>query len=108
METITKRDAIKTITTPYIDGALRPRQNPVGRSDCGVLASLPNASSDESATNSGAISDVIAAARLTERTRIAQELHDTLLQGCLGALRQLHATADDLSPECCAQQRLSA
>jgi len=28
-----------------------------------------------------AISDVVAAARLTERKRIAQELHDTLLQG---------------------------
>jgi signal transduction histidine kinase len=35
------------------------------------------------------------AARLAERTRIAQELHDTLLQGVLSACMQLHV-ADDL------------
>jgi signal transduction histidine kinase len=71
------------------------------------LASFPNTSSDES-TNSGAISDVIAAARLTERKRIAQELHDTLLQGCFGVSMQLHATVDDLSPDSSEKKRLSA
>jgi signal transduction histidine kinase len=34
--------------------------------------------------------------RLAERTRIAQELHDTLLQGFLSASMQLHVTNDDL------------
>lgn len=34
--------------------------------------------------------------RLAERNRIAQELHDTLLQGFLSASMQLHVTADSL------------
>jgi len=34
--------------------------------------------------------------RLAERTRIAQELHDTLLQGFVSASMQLHVTADRL------------
>jgi signal transduction histidine kinase len=34
--------------------------------------------------------------RLSERTRIAQELHDTLLQGFLSASMQLHVAADQL------------
>jgi signal transduction histidine kinase len=34
--------------------------------------------------------------RLAERTRIAQELHDTLLQGFLSASMQLHVTIDNL------------
>jgi len=34
--------------------------------------------------------------RLAERTRIAQELHDTLLQGFLSASMQLHVTVDGL------------
>jgi signal transduction histidine kinase len=34
--------------------------------------------------------------RLAERTRIAQELHDTLLQGFLSASMQLHVTVDRL------------
>jgi ligand-binding sensor domain-containing protein/signal transduction histidine kinase len=34
--------------------------------------------------------------RLAERTRIAQELHDTLLQGFLSASMQLHVIADQL------------
>ncbi len=35
--------------------------------------------------------------RLAERTRIAQELHDTLLQGFLSASMQLHVVADQLA-----------
>jgi signal transduction histidine kinase len=35
--------------------------------------------------------------RLAERTRIAQELHDTLLQGFLSASMQLHVAADQLA-----------
>ena len=34
--------------------------------------------------------------RLTERTRIAQELHDTLLQGFLSASMQVHVAVDSL------------
>lgn len=37
--------------------------------------------------------------RLAERTRIAQELHDTLLQGFLSASMQLHVAAEQLSPD---------
>src|SRR6201999_1489259 len=36
------------------------------------------------------------AERLAERTRIAQELHDTLLQGFLSASMQVHVAADIL------------
>jgi signal transduction histidine kinase/streptogramin lyase len=36
--------------------------------------------------------------RLAERTRIAQELHDTLLQGFLSASMQLHVAAEQLTP----------
>jgi len=106
MEPITERDTIKTITTHFIDGAFRLRRNSVGCRDCAVLASFPNTSSDESTINSVAIGDVIAAARLMERKRIAQELHDTLLQGCLGVSMLLHATVDDLSPDSSEKKRL--
>ena len=37
--------------------------------------------------------------RLAERTRIAQELHDTLLQGFLSASMQLHVADDQLPPD---------
>jgi ligand-binding sensor domain-containing protein/signal transduction histidine kinase len=37
--------------------------------------------------------------RLAERTRIAQELHDTLLQGFLSASMQLHIANDQLTPD---------
>ena len=37
--------------------------------------------------------------RLAERTRIAQELHDTLLQGFLSASMQLHVADERLSPD---------
>ncbi|MBC7910390.1 MAG: hypothetical protein H7Y30_07820 [Pyrinomonadaceae bacterium] len=37
--------------------------------------------------------------RLQERTRIARELHDTLLQGYLSAAMQLHVAANYLSPD---------
>ena len=37
--------------------------------------------------------------RLGERTRIAQELHDTLLQGFLSASMQLHVAVERLPPE---------
>jgi len=37
--------------------------------------------------------------RVGERTRIAQDLHDTLLQGVLSASMQLHVADDQLSPD---------
>jgi signal transduction histidine kinase/ligand-binding sensor domain-containing protein len=37
--------------------------------------------------------------RLAERTRIARDLHDTLLQGFLSASMQLHVVADQLPPD---------
>src|SRR5262245_45611100 len=37
--------------------------------------------------------------RLAERTRIAQSLYDTLLQGFLGASLQLHLAVEDLPPD---------
>jgi signal transduction histidine kinase/ligand-binding sensor domain-containing protein len=45
--------------------------------------------------------------RLSERTRIAQELHDTLLQGFLSASMQLHVAADRLPPDSASRQSLS-
>jgi signal transduction histidine kinase len=44
--------------------------------------------------------------RLSERTRIAQELHDTLLQGFLSASMQLHVVADRLPPDSAAKPAL--
>jgi len=44
--------------------------------------------------------------RLAERTRIARELHDTLLQGFLSASMQLHVAADQLPPDSAAKPRL--
>ena len=37
--------------------------------------------------------------RLAERTRIAQDLHDTLLQGFVSASMQLHVAADKVAPD---------
>jgi ligand-binding sensor domain-containing protein/signal transduction histidine kinase len=44
--------------------------------------------------------------RLAERTRIAQELHDTLLQGLLSASMQLHVAVDEVPPESPVKARL--
>jgi signal transduction histidine kinase/ligand-binding sensor domain-containing protein len=44
--------------------------------------------------------------RLAERTRIAQELHDTLLQGFLSASMQLHVVEDRLPPDSTAKPAL--
>jgi len=43
---------------------------------------------------------------LAERTRIAQELHDTMLQGFLAASMQLHAVVDRLSQDCAEKGQL--
>lgn len=44
--------------------------------------------------------------RLAERTRIAQDLHDTLLQGLLSASMQLHVAVDDLPADAPLKPRL--
>lgn len=44
--------------------------------------------------------------RLAERTRIAQELHDTLLQGVMSASMQLHSAIDDLPADAPNRQEL--
>ena len=45
--------------------------------------------------------------RLAERTRIAQELHDTLLQGFVAASMHLHAVVNRLPCDCPEKQRLT-
>src|SRR5579862_2855495 len=45
---------------------------------------------------------------LAERTRIAQELHDTLLQGFFAVSMQLHAAANNLPEDCTAKLRFSS
>ena len=45
--------------------------------------------------------------RLAERTRIAQDLHDTLLQGFFAVSMHLHAAVENLPTDCGARQRLS-
>ena len=45
--------------------------------------------------------------RLGERTRIAQELHDTLLQGLLATSMQLHVTLDRLPDDSTARPQLA-
>jgi ligand-binding sensor domain-containing protein/signal transduction histidine kinase len=45
--------------------------------------------------------------RLAERTRIAQELHDTLLQGFVSASMQVHVAADMLAEESKSKQILA-
>ncbi len=45
--------------------------------------------------------------RLAERTRVAQELHDTLLQGVLSASMQLHVAVDQLPEDSPVRPRLN-
>src|ERR1700676_3263745 len=45
--------------------------------------------------------------RLAERTRIAQDLHDTLLQGFFAVSMQLRAVLNSLPEDCAARQRFS-
>jgi len=64
--------------------------------DDGVCALFPKTSVGESTTNLDARDEE----RLAERRRIAQELHDTLLQGFLAVSMQLHAAVDQLPADC--------
>ena len=66
-----------------------------------VCASSSNASFCGSTTNL----DADEQEWLAQRTRIAQELHDTLLQGFLGVSMQLHSAVDNLPAEYNEKQR---
>jgi len=61
-----------------------------------VCVLFPNTSVGGSLTNL----DAGDKERLAERTRIAQELHDTLLQGFFAVSMQLHAAVDHLPADC--------
>jgi len=69
-----------------------------------VGVSYPNTSAGGSTTHL----DALCEARLAERTRIAQELHDTLLQGFFAASLQLRATVDHLPADSAAKGRLDS
>jgi signal transduction histidine kinase len=69
-------------------------------SDHGACGLFTNASPSKSAEGARALVD--------ERARIAQELHDTLLQGFLAASMQLHATLDGLSEDCPQKQQFES
>jgi signal transduction histidine kinase len=51
--------------------------------------------------------DTLSEERLAERKRIAQELHDTLLQGFLAASLHLHAAVDRLAEDCPERNRFN-
>jgi len=58
-----------------------------------------NATSSVCEVVRAAAEDAPAGEWLTERTRIAQELHDTLLQGFIAVSMQLHTAVDNLPPD---------
>jgi Histidine kinase len=66
-----------------------------------ACAPFPNASVCGSTANLYARGEE----RLAERTRIAQELHDTLLQGFLAVSMQLHTAVDHLPADSAAKPR---
>jgi signal transduction histidine kinase len=69
----------------------------------GVCALLPNSVLGRSASSRSGLTDE----RLAERIRIAQELHDTLLQGFVAASMHLHAVVNRLSSDSPEKQRLT-
>jgi signal transduction histidine kinase len=71
--------------------------------DGGVCSLFPDTSFCGSTTNLYARGE----AQLAERTRIAKELHDTLLQGFLAVSMQLHAAVDHLPADSTAKPRFS-
>ena len=51
-------------------------------------------------------SDLLDSRLLAERTRVAQELHDTLLQGFFAVSMNLHSAVDQLPGDCAVKSRL--
>jgi signal transduction histidine kinase len=74
-----------------------------GEKTAGV--SFPNTTAGGSTTDLGAVGQAgaVGEARLAERTFIAQELHDTLLQGFFAVSMQLRATVDHLPADSAAK-----
>jgi signal transduction histidine kinase len=68
-----------------------------------TCALYPAATLGRPTVANSAISDEL----LAERTRIAQELHDTLFQGFVAASMHLHAAVDQLCSDCPEKQRLT-
>jgi signal transduction histidine kinase len=68
-----------------------------------VCTLSPGAALGRSSASNSAVKDE----RLAERVRIAQELHDTLLQGFVAASMHLHTAVDRLSSECPEKQRFT-
>jgi signal transduction histidine kinase len=95
----------ESLVTPRLQYSTKPSARGLGgiSRDGRVCALFPGNSCCESTTNL----DPIGEARLAERTRIAQELHDTLLQGFLAVSMQLHTVVDDLSADCAEKQRFN-
>ena len=62
-------------------------------------------SHDSCLTESTLIPSTPGQERLAERARIAQELHDTLLQGFFSVSMQLHAAVENLAEDCLERQR---
>ena len=71
--------------------------------DSGVCALFPTTSVRASTTNIDARGEE----RLAERTRIAQEIHDTLLQGFFAVSMQLHSAVDYLPADYAAKAGFS-
>jgi signal transduction histidine kinase len=95
----------ESLVTPRLQYSARLSASRFGgiSRDGGGGASFPGNSFSESTSNLDAIGE----ARLAERTRIAQELHDTLLQGFFAVSMQLHSVVDGLSVDCPEKQRFS-
>jgi signal transduction histidine kinase len=87
------RESQRTSQQGYDNGLLASLLESWAR-DGGARATLANAS-----LRPAKDLDELAEVRQAERTRIAQELHDTLLQGFLGISLQLHAAVDRLPAE---------
>jgi signal transduction histidine kinase len=69
----------------------------------GVCALFTSAALTRSTPSCTTLSDE----RLEERTRIARELHDTLLQGFVAASMHLHTAVDRLSGDCPEKQQFA-
>src|SRR5262245_21592494 len=85
------------ISSQLQDNAPRSASDFAGIAGDGGVSPLLSISSVSGYT---AICDALGGEGLAERTRIAQELHDTLLQGFLAVSMQLHAAVDQLPADC--------
>src|ERR1700730_15376717 len=80
--------------------AMRSASDFAGIARDGVCALFPDTSAGGPTTDFDKRSEE----QLAERTRIAQELHDTLLQGFFAVSMQLHASVNQLPANCAASK----